>query len=347
MSLTTDETNVDGCVYIALNVLFHKQLQRGCHLYPGNNFGEMCLLSQTGLRVDSALTVTNCEVYYVVKEDLAEVFRFIEPKNKQQFLFELASSCTISGSNGKECRPVVSSSEVDDVELSWNGRDAALEELLHGYAAIVESISSALEGKVVDIDNFASPKGSTTNVTTATEQSTLSQVQAVLAIAAISKRSLSLDDAMVVNRKMRHSFSVESILNRKRIHDGNESSDEDDESSIVTSRRSDPVFSDEEGRKVTSQQGCAYDCDDVRPFDELESFPGFIGNTPKSMMETSERNAPPRRYTIGVIGSYLLVDDRENHHIPSASFGSQKASDIAWLQLLPSNMTHPKRRGSF
>ena len=333
MSLTTDETNVDGCGYIALNVLFHKQLQRGCHLYPGNNFGEMCLLSQTGLRVDSALTVTNCEVYYVVKEDLAEVFRFIEPKNKQQFLFELASSCTISGSNGKECRPVVSSSEVDDVELSWNGNDTAMDELSRGFAAISESISSALAERSITAEALSSEANSSDKVT-------LTQVQTLLITASSSKRVTSLDDAMVINRKMRHSFSVESILNRKRNQaiDAN-SDDDEDESSVATSRRS-QVLPSEDGVFEYSAGGSDL-ADRVKNFDEIKPSATFLETTDTGIAMVHL----VRRYTIGVASQLFqhhqeLANSRglgEERTIPSSS----------WLQIMPSKSSPQQRRASF
>lgn len=344
-----------------MNVLFHKQLQRGPHLYRGNNFGEMCLLSQTGLRVESAFTVTNCEVYYVVKEDLAEVFRYIEPKYKQDFLFNLAASCqcvkdsTVGNDVVMMNIPVISAAEVDDVELSWNGRDSALEELMHGYGAIVESISSALEGKVVKLDSAISPTQSTTTMTATTmEHAALTQVQSLLAIASVNRRTTSLDDAMGVNRKMRHSFSVESILNRKRNHatDANSDEDEDEESSIVTSRRSEVVFSD--GGEVNFDGSFKAD-DEVRSFHEDESVKTEnnenSNNYQSKTLNDDSVVLAARRYTISVITNQLLKTVNSTTVNDGKSLTIKPTADLCkWFPVQPvsDTKTNPiQRRASF
>ncbi len=239
----------------------------------------------------------------------------------------------ISGSNGKECRPVVSSSEVDDVELSWNGSDAAMDELSRGFAAISESISSALAERSITAEALSSEANLSDKVT-------LTQVQTLLITASSSKRVSSLDDAMVINRKMRHSFSVESILNRKRNQaiDAN-SDDDEDESSVATSRRS-QVLPSEDGVFEYSAGGSDL-ADRVKNFDEIKPSATFLETTDTGIAMVHL----VRRYTIGVVASQLLQHHQELAN--SRGLGEQRAIASSWFQIMPSKSSPQQRRASF
>jgi hypothetical protein len=255
---------------------------------------------------------------------------------------------------------------------------------MHGYVAIVESISSALETKVIKIETPLTRTESTTSVTVATSEfATLTQIQTFLSTTANTKRGSNLEDAMVVNRKMRHSFSVESILNRKRNQANAVDSDDDDDesSSVVTSRRSEML-------SAAGGDGIVYcgsvrsfsdpDGDAVRAFeigdDEDDNITSFSARLAKNNLNISSPAAGARqrafaagtghnssdslvrlarRYTINVVTANLLNQQQqrqENRKDEShARFDTVDPLTMAatWFQIIPSKITPKKRRASF
>jgi CRP-like cAMP-binding protein len=89
VTLTTDRSSIDPFGVAALKVLIHKQKVRGQLYRAGDHFGEYCLLSQTGLRPETAQALSTTEVYTLSRSDLWNAFLFMPHQERRRFLLEL------------------------------------------------------------------------------------------------------------------------------------------------------------------------------------------------------------------------------------------------------------------
>lgn len=89
ITLSTDRSTLDPFGLTALRILLHKEQQFGTSYTAGAHFGEFCLLSKSGLRADNAVAKSATEMYYMVKEDLWEVFLYMTPDIRQDFVYSL------------------------------------------------------------------------------------------------------------------------------------------------------------------------------------------------------------------------------------------------------------------
>lgn len=89
VTLSTDRSTLDPFGLSALRILLHKEQHFGTSYTAGAHFGEFCLLSKSGLRADYATAKSTTEMYYLVKDELWEVFQYMTQDIRQDFVYRL------------------------------------------------------------------------------------------------------------------------------------------------------------------------------------------------------------------------------------------------------------------
>jgi CRP-like cAMP-binding protein len=89
VNLSQDKSTLDAFGLGSLRILLNKEEKYGRLYVRGSHFGEFCLLSKSGLRADTVHAKITSEVYYLLKTDLYEIFLYMTPAIRRDFIYQL------------------------------------------------------------------------------------------------------------------------------------------------------------------------------------------------------------------------------------------------------------------
>eukprot|EP01033_Poteriospumella_lacustris_P008702 gene8702-6258_t len=87
--LSQDKSTLDAFGLGALRILLNKEERYGSLYVRGSHFGEFCLLSKSGLRAETVHAKMTSEVYSLLKQDLWELFLYMTPEVRRDFIYQL------------------------------------------------------------------------------------------------------------------------------------------------------------------------------------------------------------------------------------------------------------------
>jgi CRP-like cAMP-binding protein len=121
IELNTEPSKLDARGVASLQILLHKHTMLGDIHRNGDHFGEYCLVSEDGLRADSAKALTGTELYALSKLDLWAMFQYLTYAERRQFVFQLMTRAGSANHVDKDLSPMQGTEEdhTDDGRIKY------------------------------------------------------------------------------------------------------------------------------------------------------------------------------------------------------------------------------------